>query len=96
MGISAELGRLRSTVSPVQEQPQDVDRSVHVPVPQRAMAFCVSTQSHTVAFGSVIPTTPLCKHALPSQPIGKQQLYQCTQNNVLADLSKYFVHTAAT
>lgn len=31
MGISAKLRRLRSTVSPIQEQPQDVDCSVHVP-----------------------------------------------------------------
>lgn len=79
MGISAELWRFRSTFSPIQEQPEDVDCSVHVPVPQRAMAFCVSTQSHTVALGSVVPTTSLCKHALQCQPVGVQQLHSWEQ-----------------
>lgn len=40
-------------VCPVQKQPQYVDGSVDVPVPQYANTFCVLTQSHTVAVGVV-------------------------------------------
>ena len=71
----AKLGWLRSTLHPIHEQPQDVYCSVHVPVPQRAMAFCVSTQSHTVARGSVISATPFCKHTVQSQLVAEQQLH---------------------
>jgi hypothetical protein len=37
---------------PSQKQVQDVDSSVHVPVPQYTTTLCVSTQSYTVALRS--------------------------------------------
>ncbi|DBA95704.1 TPA: hypothetical protein ACH3X3_013540 [Trebouxia sp. C0006] len=40
---------------------EDVDSSVHVPVPQYTTTFYVSTQSYTVALRSVVFATPLCR-----------------------------------
>ena len=40
---------------------RDVDRSVHVPIPQCTSTCCVETQSHTVAVGSAISATSLCR-----------------------------------
>ena len=56
----AELRGLCATLDPVQEEAQDVDGSVHVPIPQYTNTCCVETQSHTVAVGSVILAAPLC------------------------------------
>ena len=49
------------SLNPVQKQPKDVDCSVHVPVPQYTSTCCVETQSHTVAVGSAISATSLCR-----------------------------------
>ena len=48
MHSPTKLRWLVFTVDPSQEQPQDVDCSIHVPVPQRTSTFCGSTQSYTV------------------------------------------------
>ncbi len=53
-GSPMKLYGLCVSFDPVQEQPQDVDRSVHVPIPQYTSTRCVETQSHTVAVGSAI------------------------------------------
>ncbi len=60
-GSPMKLYGLCASLDPVQEQPQDVDRSVHVPIPQYTSTGCVETQSHTVAVGSAISAPSLCR-----------------------------------
>ena len=62
-----EFRWLRSAFDPIQEQAQDVDSCVHVPVPQYTTTFCVSTQSYTVALRSVIFAASLCRQPCISQ-----------------------------
>jgi len=64
---STEFRWLRSAFDPIQKQAQDVDSSVHVPVPQYTTTFCVSTQSYTVALRSVIFAASLCRQPCISQ-----------------------------
>ena len=73
---------LCATLDPIQEQPQDVNRSVHVPVPQYTSTICVEIQSHTVAVGvrdlcnlslqtdlaTSAPLSPAVLHASPLVP----------------------------
>ena len=60
-GSPTKLYGLCASLDPVQEQPQNVDRSVHIPIPQYTSTGCVETQSHTVAVGSAISAPSLCR-----------------------------------
>lgn len=60
--ISAKLYRLLPALHPVQEQPEEVDGSIHMPIPLHRITYCILTQLYTVAFGAVISASSLCKH----------------------------------
>ncbi len=60
-GSPTKLYGLCASLDPVQEQPQNVDRSVHIPIPQYTSTGCVETQSYTVAVGSAISAPSLCR-----------------------------------
>ncbi len=79
-GSPLKVYGLCASLDPVQEQPQDVDRSVHVPIPQYTSTGCVETQSHTVAVGSAI-FRPL---SVDRPHVGSFMLYLACFSNTFA------------